>query len=82
MTKEEILWLKPQPTPNSVTMRGAKEAMDEYAKQQAIAFDEWKINQGWTNISKGKWAQGVFYAGAKSSKELYDQFIESQNKQP
>ncbi len=38
MTKEEILWLQPQPTIGSISMNGAKSAMEIYAKQQAIAF--------------------------------------------
>lgn len=77
MTKEEILSRKPQYSRLSfglaggdeneyTTIRGAQEAMDEYAKQQAISFHNYLMR----------------YAayGDASPEFLYDLFIEQQSK--
>jgi hypothetical protein len=66
-------------------------AMDEYAKQQAIAFDEWKWANRWHSLENGFWYQTLEHPSAMSDKtynkyhrktpqELYNQFIEQQNK--
>ncbi len=59
-------------------------AMDEYAKQQAIAFAEWTDENGYTRIDNGasvRWESWSDLSG-KTTEQLYAQFIEhqSQNK--
>lgn len=40
MNKEDILWLTPHPTPTSVTVNGALDAMELYARYHAeLAFE-------------------------------------------
>ena len=39
--REEILWLQPHPTPTSVTINGAKEAMDQYATEMCLELLEY-----------------------------------------
>lgn len=66
-------------------------AMDEYAKQQAIAFDEWRIKNRWFSFEQGYYyhtfEQGTSMSEAsylkkyvKTREQLYDLFIEQQNK--
>lgn len=60
-------------------------AMDEYAKQQTIAFDVWKRENKWFSFeNNGYWYQ-IFEVGTSRShklttEQLYNQFIEQQNK--
>lgn len=61
-------------------------AMDEYAKQQTIAFDVWKRENKWFSFeNNGYWYQ-IFEVGTSRShklttEQLYNQFIEQQNKE-
>lgn len=66
-------------------------AMDEYAKQQAIAFDEWRIENRWFSFEQGHYYHTFEHPTSMSDKEynknyvktreqLYSQFIEQQNK--
>jgi hypothetical protein len=68
MTKEEILakHCYTAALGNIEEYSNALSAMDEYAKQQAIDFAKWISD----NEMEG------------DGDKLYDQFIESQNKQP
>lgn len=79
MTKDQILWTKAQPTPDSVTMNGAKQAMDEWAKQQAIPFALWiwesRILGGDVETQCGAWFYDNGELAAKNTGELYDLFI-------
>jgi hypothetical protein len=57
--------------------------MDDYAKQQAIAFDKWKVENGW-EWSTAKWYshREVFwvqipYGEYLTPEQLYDLFIEA-----
>lgn len=77
MTKEEII-------DKLIAYRGnrkayvdteVKKAMDEYAKQQAVDFVRWAIEN--EKIMGDNWGD-AFIPGPED--ELYDQFIESQNK--
>lgn len=65
--------------------------MDEYPKQQAIAYDEWKWGNRWHSLENGYWYQTLEHPSAMSDKtynkyhrktpqELYNQFIEQQSK--
>lgn len=71
---------------------GLNMAMEEYAKQKAIEFDKWKWENRWFSFENGYWyqthEQGTAMSEAtynkyhrKTREQLYDQFIESQNKQ-
>lgn len=66
-------------------------AMDEFAKQQAIDFDEWRIRGRWFSFENGYYyhtfEQGTSMSDAyykknyvKTREQLYDLFIEQQNK--
>lgn len=66
--------------------------VDEYAaKKQAIAFDKWKWDNRWHSLENGYWYQTLEHPSAmpdktynkyhrKTPQELYNQFIEQQNK--
>lgn len=57
-------------------------AMDEYAKQEAIGFDNWKIEKEWYSLNidgQKMWERGGV-AGSyerKSPDELYDLYLKS-----
>ena len=75
MTKDEFLWLKPQIADAKygikyVTINGAKEAMDDWAKQQAMSFMEW-----FDQVHRKSVAPSGFV------EKYYNQFIEHQNKE-
>jgi len=66
-------------------------SMQEWAKQQAIAFDTWKLENRWFSFENGYWyqthEQGTAMSEAtynkhhrKTREQLYDLFIEQQNK--
>lgn len=93
MTKEEQLGKFPIVANNDGTRLfveriSALKAMDEYAKQQAIAFDTWKRNNKWSDaMDEGVYIKPIGTHGSigfkfeKASFEyLYGQFIEQQNK--
>ena len=73
MTREEILWTKPQRTPDSVTMNGALQAMDEFASQQCIAFANFIAQHNYKPHDIDTWDEG-----RKNTHEVYDDFIEFQ----
>ncbi len=50
LSKEEILWLKPQPEKELFKQKYVMEAMDEYAKQEAIEFFMFALDYTVTNI--------------------------------
>jgi hypothetical protein len=84
-TKEEILDNQRHGF-NEGQRESALYAMSEYAKQQAIAFEVWKIKEGWVLSSNPLHDPDarVYYQPTEetdwlSVKELYDLF-ESQNK--
>lgn len=57
-------------------------AMDEYAKQSAIAFGQWLFKEGWCDFDGvDQWYNvGHKGIGVKSTEELHNQFLESLNK--
>lgn len=56
-------------------------AMDEYAKQQAIAFAAYTAENLWAVYSKtGMWYQHMNEDNPITGEQLYNQFIEQQNK--
>ena len=90
MTKETILdeyakyaW-ECDESQHVVPYSKAEKAMDEYAKQQAIAFDKWKLENYWlwdTSVLKYfKWDNDNKRQIRFSHEEIYNQFIEQQNK--
>lgn len=59
-----------------------KSATDEYAKQQAIAFAAYTAENLWAVYSKtGMWYQHMNEDNPITGEQLYNQFIEQQNKQ-
>lgn len=88
MTKDKILdWALMQ----DGGVGHVSKAMDEYAKQQAIAFDEWRIQNIWFSFEQGHYYHTFEHGTSmsemtynkhyvKTREQLYDQFIESQNK--
>ncbi len=59
-----------------------KEAMDEYSKQQAIAFDEWKAKNGYRALldSTPRYAQfenGCCCSDYFTTEQLYEMFLQS-----
>lgn len=93
MTKEEIL-NKHDTSARYIEQTCRPElfaAMDEFAKQQAIAFDQWKVENRWFSFENGYWhytfEQGTSMSEKtynkhyrKTPDELYALFIENQNK--
>ncbi len=50
-----------------------RKAMDEYAKEIAIDFDDWKIAQNWRQSTMhGYWCQGFLYENSLTSGQLFD----------
>lgn len=65
--------------------------LSEYAKQQAIAYDQWKTENRWHSLENGFWYQTLEHPSAmpektynkhhrKTPQDLYNKFIEQQNK--
>lgn len=86
MTKEEII-RQYEPHPNKAEVSVIGKMMDEYAKQQAIAFDVWKrVNLYTLDYPNNRYIKMTIY-GDKASTEMvavddvYAQFIEQQNKE-
>jgi len=53
-------------------------SMDQHARNIAVAFDIWKIDNGWTDAINGRWYhrnQTVDFI--KTPDELYDMFLNS-----
>ncbi len=88
MTKEEILdksityAFECDDASMVIPYGAAEKAMDEYAKQQAIAFDEWKVSNKY-RASLNMFGELVYEDDSDhcyGTQELYNQFIEQQNK--
>jgi hypothetical protein len=86
MTKEEILsphdlyaW-ECDEGDHVVPYSAAEKAMDEYAKQQAIALVAWSIKNNHYVGVNGEWYSKDGEGVAATTGALYDQFIEQQNK--
>lgn len=86
MTKEEILdpFRKMSDSSTSwVYEEDAIKAMDEYAKQQAIAFMNWTLSSDCDTYSctdENQWTN-IFTSENITTEQLYNQFIDQQNKQ-
>jgi hypothetical protein len=71
---------------NTKSEEAVLSAMDEYTKQQAIAFDIWKRENGYLIDPSGEHYLKIVIDGDFAHNEIvlvdktYDQFIESQNK--
>lgn len=68
---------------NCITTYSATFAsMDEYAKQQSIAFANWYVKEGWesSTVNRELWFN-MDYEERLSTEQLYNLFVES-NKQP
>lgn len=97
MTKEAILTDKYQrETGMFLAEKGwykwQLDAMDEYAKTTSLAYDQWKIENRWFSFENGYWyqthEQGTVMSEKiynkhhrKTPEQLYNQFIEQQNKE-
>lgn len=85
MTKEEII-RQYEPHPNKAEVGVIGKMMDEYAKQQAIAYDIWKRVNGYTlNYPNYEYVKLVVTGDKAVTSlvpidEVYAQFIEQQNK--
>lgn len=81
MTKEEVL-LKTRGLSYFEDTMGFHnamfEAMDEYAKQQAVAFDEWKADNKWAQSMHNNYFFKEHTTQYKTSRDLYNLFIERQ----
>jgi hypothetical protein len=86
MIKDEILDRVSMATCDHTDFDGIYKAMDEYAKQQAIAFDVWKRQNGYLIDPEGMVYLKLIIEGNNarnepvSSDTVYNQFIESQSK--
>lgn len=82
MTKEEILLKETSGIFDEYEggITGIFGAMDEYAKQQAVAFDEWKADNKWAQSMHNNFFFKEHTTQYKTSRDLYNLFIESQNK--
>lgn len=83
-TKEEIWNKRVAGWRLSMTDKGYKaamEAMSEYAKQQAIAYNKYVTDNKWTRLPSGRWRQFPYTYDNDpiTTEQLYNQFIESQN---
>jgi hypothetical protein len=72
MTKEEIIKMY-EPHPNKAEISVISAMMDEYAKQQAIEFAQHMFQNVWKMNDMNP-------SPFVSNDQLYNQFIESQNK--
>ena len=82
MTKQEALNKVGVDTGSRRHNKAIENAMDEYAKQQAIAFDEWKVSNKY-RASLNMFGELVYEDNSDhcyGRQELYNQFIEQQNK--
>lgn len=82
-TKEEIIRIKVQPTPQSVTIKGAYEAMDEYARIEAIEFMKWVESEGFSQEEKVEIFRTTVYRSINYNddytiEELYNLYKTSQ----
>lgn len=87
MTKEEIL--DKREAGNDAGVYSDPQiyiAMDEFAKATSLAFDIWKQKNGWQMLSEDgyvrfEWGgEAGFNRKTQTHNELYNQFIEQQNK--
>lgn len=87
MTREEILSNK-RDACYAISMPfgygSIYEAMDEYAKQQAIEFDIWKIKNHWlwdaSALKYFKWEDDNKHETKLSHEDIYTRFMEQSNK--
>ena len=92
MTKESILNKIDEPDNNLIfdgdnrmigydgDVRPILRAMDEYAKQQAIAYCEWYCSLGYLPKVKNKEDHKPGESYMKEHEQLYKEFLEQQNK--
>lgn len=84
MTKEEVLEMahpdKSYLTPPSVNYETAYKAMDIFAKQEAIAFTNWVLKQGWNLFGDADGRFWRLYSESKTTEQLYQLFL-NQSKQ-
>lgn len=87
MNKESILTNQGEAWEYTNTLRvcpveDAYNGMDLYAKQQAIAFGDWLYNNYTQSDVTNKWIERArpLTKNDRTTQELYNQFIEQQNK--
>jgi hypothetical protein len=86
MTKDEILnEIHPQATENSyfktMYLDSTKEAMDIYAKQEAIAFAKFAMENTWQDLNDDNEWRGNNYE-TLTDDELYNKYLLSVEKTP
>jgi hypothetical protein len=67
------------PEAEYITESIAEELMDEFAKQEAVEFAEWRIKNNWSYVIEGlqqeiKWTKGS-HSPHLSTTELYQLFL-------
>jgi hypothetical protein len=74
--KQEILWLQPMPTPTSVTVNGAKNAMDIYMQETVLEAFEFvaKNTTGHSIDEKGN-VEFKYKGEWITSKQLFENFL-------
>lgn len=88
MTKDEVIASMAIVTINKddaiyLSLPSTRAVMDEYAKQQAIAFSEWIGKEGYFTMynEKSRWRTvKAKYTCSWTTEELFNKFIEQQNK--
>jgi len=59
----------------------ALNAMDEYAKQEALTYADWIFDNGWEKVWMGQdylgWSNQGNYSSTITESELYNQYIKS-----
>jgi hypothetical protein len=82
MTIEEII-RRYEPYPNKANINVIGKMMDEYAKQQSIAFAKFLNSNYWEQDDDGLWYKWAAYHKdvdeGKSDQFVYDLFTQSQN---
>lgn len=86
MTKEEILAPCIKMSNAStywVYAEDATKSMEEWAKQQAIAFMNWTLESGcqYSCTDENQWTNINDPSDSITTEQLYNQFIEQQNKE-
>ena len=80
---EEIIDKKIFVQDGLVPIKTTIEAMEEYAEQQVIDFEEWKINNYYNRrMGEGSFTWYKYPNESYTTKELYQLFLTHQNKQP
>lgn len=74
--REDILWVVPHPTPTSVTVSGAKQAMDTYMKECCLELLSFVVrNTTGHSIDKDGTVHFKYKGEWLSREELFENFL-------